>query len=98
MCCVMDGGIIYNETNIPVYETNEIDGQYHHHHHQQQQLPPQHEQTHMMGADHHQSQHHQMLSNEQIPSASSSGVNNYDGSCWHFMPPDYPYYPEDDFR
>lgn len=54
------------------------------HHHEQQHLVNQQESHHIV--------HHE---NTPVTTASST---NYDSSCWHFMPPDYPYYPEDDFR
>lgn len=81
----MDGNIIYNETNISVYD-NEISNHHHYNHpvtHQQQ--------THMVTPEM-INQHH-----EPLP-ITSTAPNNYEGSCWHFMPPDYPYCSEDDFR
>lgn len=79
----METDIIYN--NGGPYE-HEIASEHHHQVHATQQ----HQQQNMV------SEHHHVVNHEHVPVTTSAP--SYEGSCWQFMPPDYPYCSEDDFR
>lgn len=81
----MESDIIYNSSNAH-YDHHEIASQHHHH--------VQHT-DHTMVAAH--QEHHHMVNHDHEP-ITTSASNTYTGSCWQFMPPDYPYCSEDDFR